>query len=62
MRDALAAGWEQGKDAQRHRLVYGALWLALEFLTWRALVRQEGFEDKEVIELMVGTLRCLMRT
>jgi AcrR family transcriptional regulator len=58
MRDALAAGWEQGEDTERHRLVYGALWVALEFQTWRELVRHEGFEDVEVIELMVGMVRC----
>ncbi|HEX2180652.1 MAG TPA: TetR/AcrR family transcriptional regulator [Rubrobacteraceae bacterium] len=60
MRDALAAGWEQGEGTRRQRLVYGALWVALEFQTWRALVRQEGFEDEEVIELMVGMVRCAM--
>jgi hypothetical protein len=32
--------------------------MALEFQTWRALVRQQGFEDDEVIELMVGMVRC----
>jgi len=67
MRDVLAAGWEQGDGDQRRRrrrrkLLYGALWTSLEFQTWRALVRQEGFEDEEVIELMVGMVRCLMRT
>jgi AcrR family transcriptional regulator len=61
MRDALAAGWEEG-DGQRHKQLYGALWVALEFQTWRALVRQQGFDDEEVIELMVGMVRCLMRT
>ena len=60
MRDALAAGWEQGEDPGRHRLVYGALWVALEFQTWRALVRQEGFEDEEVIELILGMVRCAL--
>jgi AcrR family transcriptional regulator len=60
MRDALAVGWEQG-DGQRRRQLYGALWVALEFQTWRALVRQQGFEDDEVIELMVGMVRCVTR-
>ena len=59
MRDVLAAGWEQG-DGQRHKLLCGALWMGLEFQTWRALVRQQGFKDEEVIELMVGMVRCLM--
>ncbi len=63
MRDALAAGFlEQGDAQQHHKLLYGALWVALEFQTWRALVRQQGFEDEEVAELMVGMVRCLMRT
>jgi AcrR family transcriptional regulator len=61
MRDALAAGWEQG-DGQRHKLLYGALWMSLEFQTWHALVRQQGFEDEEIIELMVGMVQCLSRT
>jgi hypothetical protein len=62
MRDALAAGWEEG-DGQRHKLLYGALWMSLDFQTWHTLVRQQGlFEDDEVIELVVRMVRCLMRT
>jgi AcrR family transcriptional regulator len=61
MQDVLAAGWEQG-DGQRHKLLYGALWMSLDFQTWRTLVRQQGFEDEEVIELMAGMVRCLMHT
>jgi AcrR family transcriptional regulator len=60
MRDVLAAGWEQG-DRQRHNLLYGALWMSLDFQTWRTLVRQQGFKDEEVIVLMVGMARCLSR-
>ncbi len=59
MRDALAAGWEQ-RDGQRHKLLYGVLWMALEFQTWHTLVRQQGFDDDESIELMVSMVRCLM--
>ncbi len=57
-----AAGLAQKDGQQRRRQLYGALWVALEFQTWRALVRQQGFEDEEVIGLMVGMVRCLMRT
>ena len=60
MRDVLAAGWEQ-KDGQRHNPLCGALWISLDFQTWRTLVRQQGFEDGEVVELMVGMVRCLRR-
>jgi AcrR family transcriptional regulator len=59
MRDVLAAGWEQG-DGQRHRLLYGVLWMSLDFQTWHTLVRQQAFDDQEVIELMVGLVRCLL--
>jgi AcrR family transcriptional regulator len=61
MRDVLAAGWEHG-DGQPHKLLYGALWVSLEFQTWHTLVRQQAFEDEEVVELMVGMVQCLMRT
>src|SRR4028118_535131 len=60
MRDVLAAGWEQG-DGQRHKLLYGALWMALEFQTWHTLARQQGFANDEVVELLVGMVRCLRR-
>jgi hypothetical protein len=60
MRDALAAGWERGDTQRRKRLLYGALWTALEFQTWHTLARQQGFDDDESIELMVSMVRCLM--
>ena len=60
MRDALAAGWERGDVRHRERLLYGALWVALEFQTWHTLARQQGFDDEESIELMVSMVRCLM--
>src|SRR5215216_2484677 len=61
MRDALGAGFLEQGDEQRHKQLYGALWVALEFQTWHTLVREQGFEDEEVIELMVGMVRCQMR-
>jgi len=62
MRDTLAAGWEQGDKQRRKRLLYGALWIALEFQTWHTLGRQQGFDDDESIELMVSMVRCLMHS
>jgi AcrR family transcriptional regulator len=59
MRDALAAGRDGGDERPRERLLHGALWVALEFQTWQTLVRQQGFEDEESIELMVSIVRCL---
>jgi AcrR family transcriptional regulator len=60
MRDALAAGWEERDRELRHKLLQGALWMALEFQTWHTLVRQQGFDDDESLELMVSMVRCLM--
>ncbi len=60
IRDALAAGWER-RDAQRNKLLYGGLWIALEFQTWYTLTRQQGLQDGEVIEVMVAMVRCLAR-
>ena len=62
MRDALGAGFLKQGDRQRHKLLYGALWMGLDFQTWHTLVRQQGFEDEEVIELMVGMVRCVSGT
>jgi AcrR family transcriptional regulator len=57
---ALAAGWEQGNEQRGKRLLYGALWMSLEFQTWHTLARQQEFDDEESIELMVSMVRCLM--
>ncbi len=62
MRDVLAAGWERTGDRRHHKLLYGALWMALEFQTWHTLMGQQGFGDDEIVELMVGMVRCLTRT
>jgi AcrR family transcriptional regulator len=59
MRDALVAGWDAGDERRRERLLCGALWVALEFQTWRTLARQQGFDDEESIELMASMVRCL---
>ena len=61
MRDALAAGWRQGDGQRRRKLLYGALWMGLEFQTWHTLTRQQGFEGDEIVEMMVEMVRCLMR-
>ena len=61
MRDALAAGWAQGDEGRRGKLLYGALWIGLEFQTWYTLVNQQGFADDEIVEMMAGMLSCLIR-
>ena len=56
MRETLAAGWGSAEAYPRLRL--GALGLALDFQTWRAMARTQGLSDEQAIELMVGMVRC----
>lgn len=60
MRYVLATGW-RAKD-ERLTLLLGALGHALDFQTWRSLVRQQGLNDEQAIEVMVGMVRCAMRS
>jgi AcrR family transcriptional regulator len=56
MRETLAAGW--GPPDSPPGLVLGAIGLALDFQTWRAMARTQGMSDEQAIELMVGMVRC----
>ena len=56
MRETLAAGW--GSSDKSPPLLVGALGLALDFQTWRAMARTQGLGDEQAVELMVGMVRC----
>lgn len=56
MRETIAAGWGSAEAHPRLRL--GAIGLALDFQTWRAMARTQGLSDEQAIELMVGMVRC----
>jgi AcrR family transcriptional regulator len=58
MKETLAAGWQASDGASRPLLV-GAIGLALDFNTWRTMVRQQGFTDEQAVELMTSTVRCV---
>jgi AcrR family transcriptional regulator len=58
MRYVLATGW--GVEDERLDVLLGALGHALDFQTWRSLVRQQGLNDEQAVEVMVGMVRCLM--
>ena len=49
-------------DINNASALVAAIALALDLQTWRTLVRQQGLDDDRAVELMVGTVRCLMRT
>lgn len=56
MRDALAERLARGNPSAR---LLAALDLALDFHTWRTLVRRGGLSRDEAVETMVSALRCL---
>jgi len=45
----------------RLAMLLGTLGHALDFQTWRSLVRQQGLSDEQSIEVMVGMVRCMTR-
>ncbi len=56
MKKTLAAGW--GSSDESSRLLLSAIGLALDFQTWRTMVRTQDLSDEQAIELMVGMVRC----
>ncbi len=60
MRETLAAGWEVS-DGPPRALLGAAIGLALDFQTWRTMVRGQGLSDEQAIELMVGMVQCAPR-
>jgi AcrR family transcriptional regulator len=60
MRDTIADAFEA--SGERHEALLAAIALALDLQTWRTLVRQQGLDEDRTIEMMIGMVRCLMRT
>jgi AcrR family transcriptional regulator len=60
VRDVIADAFEA--SGERHEELIGAVALAQDFQTWRTLVRQQELSQDRAVELMVGMVRCLMRT
>lgn len=58
MRYVLVTGWGVGDE--RLTLLLGTLGHALDFQTWRSLVREQGLEDELAVEVMLGMVRCLV--
>lgn len=56
MKETLATGWKSSDG--RTQSLLGAIGFALNFQTWRTMVRQEGLTDEPTIELMVGMVKC----
>jgi AcrR family transcriptional regulator len=60
VRDVIADAF--GASGERHEALLGAIALAQDFQTWRTLVRQQELGQDRAVELMVGMVRCLMRS
>jgi AcrR family transcriptional regulator len=56
LRDLLAEGWEVRDHRGRRRLL-AALKLAIDFHTWRSLVRGSSLSGEEAVELMLEAVR-----
>ncbi len=61
MKEILATAWEVTEERPQQQLLRGAVGVALDFQTWRTMVRGQGLTDEQAIELMVRMVRCVMR-
>jgi hypothetical protein len=59
LREVLARGWS-ARDRKRQRLL-AALALALDFYTWRKLVREEKLNPEDAMQMMIGLVRHTLR-
>ena len=63
MREVLCVGWEVPDGASEKKLLGATIGVALDFRTWRTMVREQGLSEEEAIEVMARMVRCcLMRT
>ena len=58
MQRALAAGWKSHTSHSRP-LLLGAIGLAVDFQSWRTMVRKQDMTDEQAVELMVRMVRCV---
>jgi AcrR family transcriptional regulator len=60
MHRVLAEGWET-REGQAPSLVFGAIGVALDFQSWRTMVRKQGMNDEQAVELMAGMVQCAVQ-
>lgn len=54
--DAIIAGWQEPGDGDQ--LLSAAIRLAVDFGTWRTLVRDQNLDEEQAVELMVRFVVC----
>jgi AcrR family transcriptional regulator len=57
MKNILATVWEVSEEMPQ-QLLRGAIGVALDFQTWRTMVRGQGLTDEQAIDLMVRMVQC----
>ena len=60
MREVLCVGWEVSGGTPQG-LLGATIGLALDFQTWRTMVREQGLSDEQAIEVMARMVRCVAR-
>jgi AcrR family transcriptional regulator len=60
MKEILAMAWEANEESPQ-QLLRGAIGVALDFQTWRTMVREQSLTDEQATEMMVGMVRCTRR-
>ena len=59
MREVLCVGWEVPDGASEKKLLGATIGVALDFQTWRTMVREQCLSDEEAIEVMARMVRCV---
>ena len=62
MREVLCVGWEVPDGASEKKLLGATIGVALDFQTWRTMVREQCLSNEEAIEVIARMVRCLMST
>jgi AcrR family transcriptional regulator len=60
MKEILAMAWEANEESPQ-QLLRGAIGVALDFQTWRTMVREQSLTDEQATAMMVGMVRCTRR-
>ena len=57
MKEVLTRAWEVSEETPQ-QLLRSAIGVALDFQTWRTMVRGQGLTEAQAVELMVRMARC----
>ena len=58
MKEILTRAWEVSEGTPQQLLLRSAIGVALDFQTWRTMVRGQGLTEAQAVDLMVRMVRC----